>query len=62
MIDRKTGRSRGFGFVYITDRRRCDEAIERMHEAVLEGRKISVTRAVPETQTQPVRFPSCFAL
>ena len=53
MIDRKTGRSRGFGFVYFTDRRACEDAMERMHQTILEGRKVSVTRAVPETQTIP---------
>jgi hypothetical protein len=53
MIDRKTGRSRGFGFVYLDHHDALHDAITEMHGAVLDGRKISVTRAVPETQTMP---------
>lgn len=53
MIDRKTGRSRGFGFVYLDHHEALHDAITDMHGAVLDGRKISVTRAVPETQTMP---------
>jgi hypothetical protein len=52
MMDRKTGRSRGFGFVYVA-RETAGEALERMHGKILDGRKISVTRAVPEQHTMP---------
>jgi RNA recognition motif-containing protein len=52
MMDRKTGRSRGFGFVFVA-REAADEALERMHGKLLDGRKISVTRAVPEQHTMP---------
>lgn len=53
MIDRKTGRSRGFGFVFLSETASTQDAINNMHGAIVDGRKISVTRAVPETQTMP---------
>eukprot|EP00892_Ulva_mutabilis_P010978 jgi/Ulvmu1/8252/UM041_0063.1 len=53
MIDRKTGRSRGFGFVFLNENASTQDAINNMHGAIVDGRKISVTRAVPETQTMP---------
>lgn len=48
MMDRQTGRSRGFGFVWFRDKRGLDDAIERLHNSELEGRRISVARAVPQ--------------
>ena len=53
MIDRQTGRSRGFGFVWFRDKRGLDSAIEKMHNADLDGRRISVARAVPQAETAP---------
>lgn len=52
MMDRMTGRSRGFGFVFVA-RDASDEALEAMHGKVLDGRKVSVTKAVPEQHTVP---------
>jgi RNA recognition motif-containing protein len=52
MMDRMTGRSRGFGFVFVA-RDAADEALDVMHGKVLDGRRVSVTKAVPEQQTVP---------
>lgn len=53
MMDRTTNRSRGFGFVHFRDKRDMESAISKMHNAELEGRRISVTRAVPQSETAP---------
>jgi RNA recognition motif-containing protein len=53
MMDRQTGRSRGFGFVFFRDKRGLDGAIEKLHNTELDGRRISVARAVPQSETAP---------
>ena len=53
MMDKMTGRSRGFGFVMFADKRDQDAAIEKLHNTEVEGRRISVTRAVPQAETAP---------
>ena len=53
MMDKMTGRSRGFGFVMFADQRDQDAAIEKLHNTEVEGRRISVTRAVPQAETAP---------
>ncbi len=53
MMDKMTGRSRGFGFVMFANKRDQDAAIEAMHNADVDGRRISVTRAVPQAETAP---------
>lgn len=53
MVDKRTGRSRGFGFVFFAEKAGLDEAIGKMHETDLEGRRISVRKAVPQDQTAP---------
>ena len=53
MLDRVTQRSRGFGFVHFGNKDDMDEAIEKMHEVEIDGRKISVTRAIPQDSVQP---------
>src|SRR5688500_16319369 len=45
IMDRDTGRSRGFGFVTLADDQAAEEAIEQMNGAQLDGRSIRVTEA-----------------
>ncbi|KAG6540914.1 hypothetical protein Mapa_017708 [Marchantia paleacea] len=45
MVDRGTGRSRGFGFVTFGDERSMDQAIHRLHGKDLDGRPITVDKA-----------------
>lgn len=44
IIDRETGRGRGFGFVEIDDRH-CDEAISNLNGVAIDGRRIRVEAA-----------------
>jgi RNA recognition motif-containing protein len=43
--DRDTGRSRGFGFVTMEDRKDAAKAIDELHESELDGRNIVVNVA-----------------
>jgi RNA recognition motif-containing protein len=45
IIDRDTGRSRGFGFVEMPDTREAEAAIEGLNGTALGGRTLSVSEA-----------------
>lgn len=47
IMDRQTGRSRGFGFVELSDDAEADQAVSEMNEADIEGRKLVVNEARP---------------
>ena len=47
VMDKMTGRSRGFGFVEFEDDAAADEAIAKMNNADVDGRKIVVNEAKP---------------
>ncbi len=47
IMDRDTGRSKGFGFVEMSDDEAAQEAIENLNESNLEGRTIIVKKANP---------------
>lgn len=50
VVDRETGRSRGFGFVTFNDRQSMEDAIEKMRGIELDGRNITVEKAQPQGQ------------
>ena len=45
--DRDTGQSKGFGFIEMENDKEADEAIEKLNDTELEGRKIIVNVARP---------------
>jgi RNA recognition motif-containing protein len=49
VTDRDTGRSRGFGFVEMTNANEADKAIAALHGSDLGGRTLTVNEAKPKT-------------
>lgn len=53
IMDRQTGRSRGFGFVEISDDAQADKAIAEMDGTDIDGRKLVVNEARPREERKP---------
>jgi len=45
IIDKLTGKARGFGYVIMNDVKAARKAIEELNELIIEGNKINVTEA-----------------
>lgn len=54
IFDRETGRSRGFGFVEMTNDNEAQEAINALNETEFETKVINVSEARPRTE-RPAR-------
>ena len=52
IMDRQTGRSRGFGFVEFSDSQDAEKAISEMNGTDIEGRKLVVNEARPQENSQ----------
>lgn len=50
IMDRATGRSKGFGFVEMTTEEEAEKAISMLNGSDMEGRSINVSEARPMTE------------
>ncbi|MEL6805687.1 MAG: RNA-binding protein, partial [Bacteroidota bacterium] len=50
ILDRETGKSRGFGFVEMPNEEEGEAAVEALNEALVEGRNIVVKKARPQEE------------
>ncbi len=50
IMNRQTGRSKGFGFVEMSSEEEAQKAIEKFNNSELEGRRITVNEARPPKQ------------
>lgn len=50
IMDRDSGRSKGFGFVEMPDDTAAEAAIQALNESVMDGRNIRVNQAKPKEQ------------
>lgn len=48
--DRETGRSRGFGFVEMTDKTAAQKAIAELNDTTVDGRPIKIVEARPREE------------
>ncbi len=63
IIDRETGRSRGFGFVEMPNEEQAKIAMSEMDQRELFGRPLKVVEARPkERKNQPVPYDGSFSL
>ncbi len=53
VMDRETGRPRGFAFVQMTHDREADAAIEALNGTMLDGRRLTVNEARPREDRGP---------
>ena len=53
VMDRETGRSKGFGFVEMTEEQEANTAIEKLHGSDFSGRALSVNEARPMEKRDP---------
>ena len=54
-VDRETGRSRGFGFVLMTDDAEAENAVNAIDGTEHLGRRLNVNEAQPPTPASPPR-------
>lgn len=56
IMDRQTGRSKGYGFVEMEDEASANKAIAELNEAEYDGRTIAVSEAKPREPRQERSF------
>ena len=53
IMDRATGRSKGFGFVEMTNDAEADAAVAKADGAEMDGRRLTVSEARPKADFAP---------
>ena len=53
IMDKSSGRSKGFGFVEMDNDTEAEEAIKSLNETELQGRNLRVNQAKPRTEQPP---------
>ena len=56
VMDRETGRPRGFGFVEMTDNAAAESAIDALNGSDLNGRSLTVNEARPRPERRAARW------
>lgn len=56
IIDRETNRSKGFGFVEMSNDEEAQAAIKQLHDSEVGGRKIAVNEAKPQERRERPAF------
>ena len=56
VMDRETGRSKGFGFVEMSVEHEADSAIEKLHGSEFGGRSLTVNEARPMEKKDPSKI------
>ena len=57
IMDRETGRSKGFGFVEMPDDTEAQAAIQELNDAMVNGRPLRVNEANPRRESSQRRGP-----
>lgn len=52
VVDKFTGKSKGFGFVTFDEKQAMEDAIEEMHGISIDGRSITVDKAQPQNNSR----------
>ena len=53
VMDRQTGRSKGFAFIEMGSEEAAQKAISALHETDFDGRKLNVNEAKPREERKP---------
>lgn len=56
IIDRNTGKSKGYGFIVMPDKNEGEETIQALDGAAIKGKKLSVKEADEQPQRSPNNF------